>query len=74
MTSGITALDWLGYTRFRIGAYVVEKAGRLDHAARITAIHPTLTVSVVYVATGYRGELALADLELVEEHIRHDDV
>jgi hypothetical protein len=69
MVSGITAIDWLGYSRFRIGAYVVEKNGRLDHAAQITAVHPTLTVSVVYVATGYRGELALEDLELVEDHI-----
>jgi hypothetical protein len=69
MVSGITAIDWLGYQRFRIGAYVVEKNGRLDHAAQITAIHPNLTVSVVFVATGYHGHLALEDLELVEEHM-----
>jgi hypothetical protein len=64
-----TATDWLGLRRFRVGAYVVEREGRLDHAAQITAVHPTLTASVVYVATGYRGELALADLQLVEEII-----
>ncbi len=62
-----TAIDWLGFRRFRIGAYVVEREGRLDHAAQITAIHPNLTASVVFVASGFRGELDLADLALVEE-------
>ena len=64
-----TALSWLGYRRFRVGAYVVEKDGRLDHAAEITAIHPNMTASVIFVASGYRGELALEDLELVAERI-----
>lgn len=68
-----TALNWLGYQRFRVGAYVVEKNGRLDHAAQITAIHSSLIASVVYVATGYRGELLLDDLELVEERIAIGD-
>jgi hypothetical protein len=73
MTSRISAIDWLGHARFRPGVYVVEKNGRLDHAAQITAIHYGVTASVVYVATGYRGELALADLELVAERINSDD-
>jgi len=67
------AARWLGYERFKIGSFVVEKDGRLDQAAEITAIHFNVTASVVYVATGYRGELALADIELVEERIAHDD-
>jgi hypothetical protein len=64
-----TAAKWLGFERFRVGAYVVEKDGRLDHAAQITAIHSSTRASVVYVATGHRGELALEELELVEDRI-----
>ena len=73
MPSRITATDWLGYRRFRVGTFVLEKGDRLDHAAEITAIHPNLTATVVYVISGFRGELPLADLELVEEHIDADD-
>jgi hypothetical protein len=71
--TGITANDWLGYGRFRPGVYVVEKDGRLDHAARITAIHPQLTASVIYVATGHRGELSLETLETVAERIAREE-
>ena len=73
MTSRISAIDWLGHARFRPGAFVVEKDGRLDQAAEIVAIHFGVTATVRYVATGYRGELNLADIELVEEHIARDE-
>ena len=68
-----TAARWLGFQRFRVGSYVVEKEGRLDHCAEITAILWDVNASVQYVTTGYRGEPALADLELVSERMDRDD-
>ena len=68
-----TAARWLGFERFRIGSFVVEKGERLDHCAEIVAILWEVNASVRYVTTGFRGELALADLELVSERMDRDD-
>jgi len=58
------AAQWLGY-RHRVGDIVREKDGR--HLGRIDAIINSVTAKVTWLDTGWKQELPLADLVIVDK-------
>lgn len=51
----------------RIGDYVVEKDGRLDHAMQIDRIVWSTFADVTYVGRGWKGRVELCELVKVED-------
>jgi hypothetical protein len=58
---------------FRVGDYVVEREGRLDHAMQIDRIVWSTHADVTYVASGWKGRVYLSDLERVKDRIASDN-
>jgi hypothetical protein len=59
----ITARTWLGWDHFRIGTVVREKGGR--HEGRIVAVFDSTTARVLWIGSGWKSDVSLAELEIV---------